>query len=57
MNNQTTLKLLNEFKNDVIYKIIKRNKDDDLLKIKDFIPEKLVELNGWVRYFVFFKKN
>ena len=51
MKNQTTLKLLNEFKNDVMMKIILKIKDDEALKIKDIIPDKLKELDGWVRYF------
>ncbi len=50
MNNQTTLKMLNEFKDGVIMKIINQIKEDEALKVKDIIPEKLVELGGWVRY-------
>ena len=50
MNNQTTLKMLNDFKDGVIMKIINQIKEDEALKVKDIIPEKLVELGGWVRY-------
>lgn len=49
MKNQTNLKLLNDFKNEIIIKIIEQIKTDEELKIKQIIPEKLVELDGWVR--------
>lgn len=50
MKNQSTLKLLNDFKDDVILKIINQIKADEALKVRDIIPDKLIEMNGWVRY-------
>lgn len=53
MKNQNTLKILNDFKNEIVLKLIVKMKADEALKIKDIIPKKLEELNTWIRL----KKN
>lgn len=49
MKNQNTLKILNDFKNEIVLKLIVKMKADEALKIKDIIPKKLEELNTWIR--------
>ena len=50
MKNQNTLKILNDFKNEIILKLIVKMKDEESLKLKEIIPEKLDELNSWIRF-------
>lgn len=40
---------MNEFKEEVIVKLIESCRSDDLLKLKDLVPEKLAELDSWIR--------